>query len=195
MEGTMANSDTLHGASGWAFPDSGWSGRHGRPGPHRAHSLGGAYPSRATGAIWEEDGSEASSGGCLTAANDPSSDIAAVIHARGSDALFTSIAVARLDGNDGSTGANAAAGPPAAATFASIPTLADYLVNGYWGGSPRNWGSTNPITVNVQGLTAAEQHFAFLADSLWHDVCNVNFSYTTGAADITYVDSGSGVAT
>ncbi|MCW2274718.1 Ca2+-binding RTX toxin-like protein [Rhodoblastus acidophilus] len=84
---------------------------------------------------------------------------------------------------------------PQAAVFASVSTLATYLVSGYWGGSPKNYyapGAT--ITVNMTDLSAAEQHFAVVADRLWHDVCNINFTYTTGSADITYNNNGSGKA-
>jgi Ca2+-binding RTX toxin-like protein len=89
--------------------------------------------------------------------------------------------------------------PPAAASFASVPTLADYLINGYWawsgyqGTGARHWDHNN-LTVNIQDLTAAEQTIAITVLGLWHDVANVNFSFTTGAADITYINDGSGSA-
>ncbi len=104
--------------------------------------------------------------------------------------------------NFSSTALNPPAGagdPPAAASFASIPTLADYLINGYWawsgygGTGARDWDHTT-LTVNITDLTAAEQTIAQTALGLWHDVTNINFSYTTGAADIRYINDGSGSA-
>jgi serralysin len=89
--------------------------------------------------------------------------------------------------------------PPADATFASIPTLADYLVSGYWaysgygGTDPRHFDH-NTISVNITELTAAEQTIAQLALSLWHDVADVSFTFTSGSADITYNNDGSGQA-
>jgi Ca2+-binding RTX toxin-like protein len=90
--------------------------------------------------------------------------------------------------------------PPAAPTvFASIATLADYLINGYWafsgyqGTGPRNFDH-NVISVNITDLTAAEQTIAQAALNTWRDVANVSFAYTSGAADITYINDGSGSA-
>ncbi|HEY0327781.1 MAG TPA: M10 family metallopeptidase C-terminal domain-containing protein [Rhodopseudomonas sp.] len=77
------------------------------------------------------------------------------------------------------------------ATFASVQTLANYLVSGYW--SPHHWASNN-ITVNITDLTAAEQSLAINAFQLWHDVANVNFTFTSGAANITMNNNGSGQA-
>jgi hypothetical protein len=85
--------------------------------------------------------------------------------------------------------------PSQNATFATIPTLATYLVSGYWayanydGTQPRHWGS-NTISVNISALTAAEQTLATNALELWHEVANINFTFTTGAANITYNHNG-----
>ncbi|WP_428667705.1 M10 family metallopeptidase C-terminal domain-containing protein [Reyranella sp.] len=102
-----------------------------------------------------------------------------------------------------STAISAPAGagdPPGAPTvFGSIATLADYLVSGYWGWSgywgtgPRHFDHST-ITVNIQDLTTAEQTIAQAALQTWEDVANVTFTYTTGAADITYINDGSGSA-
>ena len=102
-----------------------------------------------------------------------------------------------------STAMNAPGGAddPSAApsAFASIPTLADYLTNGYWaysgygGTDARSWDHAT-LTVNIEDLTAAERTIAQAAISLWHDVANLDFTYTTGAADITYTNEGSGSA-
>ena len=78
-------------------------------------------------------------------------------------------------------------------TSASVPTLADYLLNGYWawaGSSAHHWSHSN-ISVNITGLNATEQALATAALTTWSDVANVTFSYTSGTADITFDDSGS----
>ncbi len=78
-------------------------------------------------------------------------------------------------------------------------TLADYLINGYWaysgygGSDARNWNHTT-LSVNVEDLTVTERMIAQTAISLWHDVTNLDFTYTTGAADITYMNDDSGSA-
>ncbi|WP_428667709.1 beta strand repeat-containing protein [Reyranella sp.] len=102
-----------------------------------------------------------------------------------------------------STAISAPAGagdPPGAPTvFGSIATLADHLINGYWawsgywGTGPRHFDHST-ITVNIQDLTTAERTIAQAALLTWQDVANVTFSYTTGAADITYINDGSGSA-
>src|SRR5262249_48043422 len=77
--------------------------------------------------------------------------------------------------------------------FGDTVTMADYLINGYWsyvGESSRHWASPN-ITVNISGLSASEQGLAMSALSLWHDVANVSFTYTTGPAQITFNHNGS----
>ena len=58
------------------------------------------------------------------------------------------------------------------------------------GASARHWASSM-VTVNITGLTAAEQTLAMSALQLWHDVANISFTYTTGAANITYNHNGS----
>src|SRR5262245_30780985 len=67
---------------------------------------------------------------------------------------------ALLDGTPATSPGSPPAGPtPAAASFADIPTLADYLINGYWvdepyqGSGPRHWDHNN-LTVNIQDLTS-----------------------------------------
>jgi serralysin len=82
--------------------------------------------------------------------------------------------------------------------FGTIAELANYLTTGYFvwdgeGGHTHHWYS-NPVTVNITGLTAAEQALAISALNAWHEVCNVSFSFTNGPAQITYNHNGSGVA-
>src|SRR5262249_33108122 len=68
--------------------------------------------------------------------------------------------------------------------------LANFLTNGYWGGSSHHWAS-NPVTVNITDLTAAEQALAISALNAYHEVCNISFSFTNGPAQITYNNNGS----
>src|SRR5689334_3788638 len=60
----------------------------------------------------------------------------------------------------------------AAKPVASVATLADYLVNGFWAYNSalsHHWTS-NTITYNINGLNSAEQFLALSALSAWHDV-------------------------
>ena len=75
---------------------------------------------------------------------------------------------------------------------ASIPQLADYLINGFWQYNntfAHHW-STSTISYNITGLNAAEQFLAQSAMNAWHEVANINFVQTTGAANITFNHSG-----
>jgi serralysin len=80
----------------------------------------------------------------------------------------------------------------AAKPVAAISTPADYLVNGFWqynNALSHHWAS-NTITYNINGLNAAEQFLAQSALQAWHEVANVTFVQTTGAANITFSDAG-----
>ena len=75
---------------------------------------------------------------------------------------------------------------------ATIATLADYLINGFWqnnGTIAHHWASST-ITYNISGLNSAEQFLALSALQAWHDVANVNFVQTSGAANITFTHNG-----
>ncbi|MBR1244217.1 M10 family metallopeptidase C-terminal domain-containing protein [Bradyrhizobium sp. AUGA SZCCT0274] len=75
---------------------------------------------------------------------------------------------------------------------ASISQLADYLINGFWqynSGIAHHWGSST-ITYNINGLTAAEQFLAQSAMQAWHEVANISFVQTFGAANITFTHNG-----
>src|SRR5262245_20416235 len=81
-------------------------------------------------------------------------------------------------------------------TPASIETLADYLIKGFWassGKAPRYWDG-HILSVNITYLTAAEQSLAKSALHAWHEVCNISFTFTSGPAQIFFTDSGSGKA-
>src|SRR5712691_3992508 len=71
----------------------------------------------------------------------------------------------------------------------TIPQLADFLLNGYWGGSGHHWG-TNTVTYNFGNLTVAEQALATAALNAWHDVANVTFVATLGVGNINFNHNG-----
>ena len=76
--------------------------------------------------------------------------------------------------------------------MATIPQLADYLVNGFWqfaGEISHHWGS-NTISYNINGLTSAEQFLAQSALKAWYEVANITFVQTSGAANITFNHNG-----
>ena len=84
-------------------------------------------------------------------------------------------------------------GAGSAKPVATIAQLADYLVNGFWqynGAIAHHWAS-NTITYNINSLNAAEQFLAQSAFQAWHDVANINFVQTSGAANITFSNTGS----
>ncbi len=75
---------------------------------------------------------------------------------------------------------------------ASIATLADYLVNGFWQYNStiaHHWAS-NTITYNITGLNSSEQFLALTAMQAWSEVANISFVQTTGAANITFTHNG-----
>ncbi len=81
-------------------------------------------------------------------------------------------------------------------TFAPVPTLADYLVSGYWedNGLPAHHWATSSISVNIADLNAAEQYLALAAFNAWHEVCGLDFTFTTGGATIYVINDGTGHA-
>src|ERR1051325_4196681 len=77
--------------------------------------------------------------------------------------------------------------------FGTIPQIADYILNGYWavfGPAPHKFSHTD-ITVNISSLNTTDQSFCLAALAAFSSVCNISFSVTDGAADITYTDVGS----
>jgi serralysin len=80
----------------------------------------------------------------------------------------------------------------AAKPVASVATLADYLVNGFWqynSAIAHHWAS-NTITYNINGLNSAEQFLAQSALQAWSEVANVTFVQTSGVANITFSHNG-----
>ncbi|MBR1277686.1 M10 family metallopeptidase C-terminal domain-containing protein [Bradyrhizobium sp. AUGA SZCCT0283] len=75
---------------------------------------------------------------------------------------------------------------------ASIATLADYLVNGFWSyanDTPHHWAS-HTISYNITGLNSAEQFLAQTALQAWSEVANITFVQTAGSANITFTHNG-----
>jgi serralysin len=90
----------------------------------------------------------------------------------------------------GASSAQISAG--SAKPVATIPQLADYLINGFWhydSTVAHHWGSST-VTYNINGLTAAEQFLAQSAMQAWHEVANIGFVQTLGAANITFTHNG-----
>jgi serralysin len=75
---------------------------------------------------------------------------------------------------------------------ASIATLANWLVDGFWqnaGGIGHHWAS-NTITYNLGNLNTAERTLALSALTAWQEVANITFVATTGTANITFNHNG-----
>src|SRR2546429_1604819 len=75
---------------------------------------------------------------------------------------------------------------------ASIATLANYLVTGFWQYNntvAHHWAS-NTITFNISGLNSAEQFLALSALQEWSEVANISFVQTSGSANITFNHNG-----
>src|SRR5206468_2589746 len=75
---------------------------------------------------------------------------------------------------------------------ASIATLANYLVNGFWqyNNTVAHLWPSNTITFNTTGLNSAEQFLALTALQAWSEVANVSFVQTSGSANITFTHDG-----
>lgn len=89
--------------------------------------------------------------------------------------------------------------PPPPAVLGSVDDLATYLTDGYWSdiGSVAhrfNTATTNDITVNISGLTAAGQQLARWAFEAWEAVADIDFVEVSGSAQITFDDNQSGAS-
>ncbi|MEW2911968.1 M10 family metallopeptidase C-terminal domain-containing protein [Leisingera sp. JC11] len=74
--------------------------------------------------------------------------------------------------------------------------MARYLTHGFWedrGQTARSFDTSedNTITVNLDGLTADGKRLARWAFDAWEMVAGIEFSETSGSADITFTDDGS----
>ncbi|MDO9382794.1 MAG: M10 family metallopeptidase C-terminal domain-containing protein, partial [Hyphomicrobiaceae bacterium] len=96
--------------------------------------------------------------------------------------------VAPAAGDTGSSSAVTSAAKP----VATIAQLANYLVNGFWqyNNTVAHHFSSSTITYNISGLNANEQMLAQSALNAWHEVANLNFVQTSGAANITFTHNG-----
>ena len=114
--------------------------------------------------------------------------IAAFGLAKDDDDTFPLVTVATVEAGSSATPSVGAPKP-----VATIPQLADYLINGFWqynGMVAHHWASST-ISYNINGLNAAEQLLAQSALNAWHEVANVAFVQTSGAANITFNHNGS----
>lgn len=83
------------------------------------------------------------------------------------------------------------------AFFASIPTLADYLVNGFWTGYntiAHHWAS-NTITYNLGNLDSTEQANALAAMADWARVANLTFTPVSSSPNIQFNHDATGATT
>jgi len=77
----------------------------------------------------------------------------------------------------------------AAKPVATIAQLGNYLVSGFWQYNntvAHHFGSST-ITYNINGLNANEQMLAQSALNAWHEVANLTFVQTSGAANINFI--------
>lgn len=79
-------------------------------------------------------------------------------------------------------------------TTFSDQQIADQLREGYWGGSARafNIGGDNALTVNITALSTTYQDYARQALETWADIMGIQFTETTGSAEITFQQSDTG---
>src|SRR5262245_12717989 len=82
--------------------------------------------------------------------------------------------------------------------FGSLSELANAMIVGYWaspaggGGLPRQWQSPS-VSVNITNLNPAEQVLARDALADWSAVCNLTFTFSNGPADITFLNTATGL--
>ncbi len=83
------------------------------------------------------------------------------------------------------------------AEVGSLDQTAQFLTEGYWGGTQRsfNTSQSNQITVNINALTYEGQVLARWAFEVWESVANIEFVETSGSANITFDDNQSGAST
>ncbi len=82
-------------------------------------------------------------------------------------------------------------------TDGTLDELADFLTDGYWasnGGTRHSFDTSvsNTITVNITALDARGQFLARAAMDAWEAVADIQFVEVTGAAQITFTDTGAG---
>ena len=85
-------------------------------------------------------------------------------------------------------GGSASTSAGSSSPVASVDTLADWLVNGFWqnqGALPHHWAS-NTITYNLGNLNAQEQALALSAMNAWYEVANITFVPVSSRANISF---------
>ena len=70
-----------------------------------------------------------------------------------------------------------------------LPTISSTASGNTTARIAHHWAS-NTITYNITGLNAAEQFLAQSALQAWHEVANITFVQTSGAANITFNHNG-----
>jgi serralysin len=72
--------------------------------------------------------------------------------------------------------------------------IADFLTQGYWGGTERHWDVSTDriITVNFTDISAAYVQFAINALNTWSDATGLIFQQVTSGANITFIDDNGG---
>ncbi|MCL6699445.1 M10 family metallopeptidase C-terminal domain-containing protein [Sphingomonas sp. NSE70-1] len=81
--------------------------------------------------------------------------------------------------------------PPPVGT---VDQLADYLVDGYWGGESRHFDVApgGSITVNLTALTAPARTLALAALATWTDIIGITFVQVATGGQITFDDNEEG---
>lgn len=93
----------------------------------------------------------------------------------------------------GSAGASSTISAAAAKPVFTYDQIATQLLDGYWGTYGRHAfavGADKAISVNVTGLNAEYKAMAINALGTWGDIIGVRFVETTGAAEISFQETG-----
>ncbi|MEP2718853.1 M10 family metallopeptidase [Pseudophaeobacter sp.] len=93
-----------------------------------------------------------------------------------------------VDGTTSTPTVEAVAAPKPTYT---VDQVADFLTEGYWGGTSRSFsvGADREISVNLSGLTLSAQAVARTALDSWAAVSGLNFVETNSSAEITFDDA------
>jgi serralysin len=78
----------------------------------------------------------------------------------------------------------------------SLDETAQFLTEGYWGGTQRSFDTSqsNQLTVNINALTNEGQVLARWAFEVWESVANIEFVETSVSANITFDDNQPGAS-
>jgi serralysin len=83
--------------------------------------------------------------------------------------------------------------PPSKPVY-TLEQIADFLVDGFWGGSGHHWDTSgdNIVSYNLTALTDEGQTLARAAFQTWANVTNLTFQEVTSGGDILFDDNQSG---